>query len=282
MRCCSFPRQLIIEKNEVVFKLDEYLQNPLEGLKEDEVILFNYTNRFKSNSKIDKKKLLRKVNSSFFRNYNYNSKIFNVLKKWFENEKYRTIYYLYNDSNDWLQNTNRLITNVMFNNRFLNMIQGLEHFHKICFGDKKVDNEDYDNKTGGYINDLKSKLGEESDLFIWTKNQLSKIKGKRELELTERLDKLVDFNNDLVENLFFEHFSKEAKDFRHKLSHGNTEELFQGVKLELMFYQSKFLLLCCILTSLNLQEKDFNAIMKNSFTCFNLRDNIIQRINSIN
>ncbi|MEJ7681117.1 MAG: hypothetical protein WKG06_25345 [Segetibacter sp.] len=53
-----------------------------------------------------------------------------VITKWYSNESFYNIYDLYIDSNNWLQNSTATLSNVMFNNKFLNIVQSLEAYHR--------------------------------------------------------------------------------------------------------------------------------------------------------
>lgn len=271
-----YPNSLVIKSSDVVLKNDKRIINPNVIYNDEYVSLFNKTKRFISNKNADDKELRKAVYNSFFKY----DKIFTVLKQWFNNEKYRTIYYLYIDSNDWLENTDRLLSNVMFNNRFLNMIQGLEYFHLAYTGISEIDNELFDNSGKvETIKELEKIL--EPDLFERTKTLFGKNKQKRKIHLNERIDGLFDLNENLIHGLFYDNFSKETRKFRDDLSHGKTECINQGVNLELRFYQAKYLLLCCILKTLNLEDRDLNAIVENNVIFLNLRNKINHRINLI-
>ncbi|MDQ6890738.1 MAG: hypothetical protein M3Z56_10735, partial [Bacteroidota bacterium] len=68
-------------------------------------------------------------------------KLESVIKKWFANTSYDSIYDIYSDSNNWFHNTSAILSNVMFNNRFLNIVQALESYCKKNFQLKLVDKD---------------------------------------------------------------------------------------------------------------------------------------------
>ncbi|MFT5846322.1 MAG: hypothetical protein ACJARX_001111 [Psychroserpens sp.] len=274
------PSQLIICKNDAVSELDFKLKHPHNNLAENKVFMYTKTWRFKSNSKIDDKILDKKSNNAFFSDYGLNDKyIFKILKTWYNKEIYRTTYYFYIDSNDWLHNAGRFLSNVMFNNRFLNMIQALENFHKVHFNEEKVDNEDYNKNTGKYLNKLDKYLRDHIDLNEWVRFLSSRIKAKIDITLVQRLNRLLTYTEDVTFEVNFIDYSVDAKNFRHNLSHGDLDEINLGGNLELRYYQSKYLLLCCILKSLNLPIDLTNRVIQNNFNSYNIRDSIQQLSN---
>lgn len=274
-----FPNSLIISKNDVINDLYDN-QNYLSiDLSPNQIYLDTINTRFINNSILDDIALSRKVSNSFFSDAGLNTKdkyLFKILRQWFNNKRYRYVYYLYIDSNDWFHGTGRLISNVIFNNRFLNMIQALEHFHRIYFNNEKVDNPDYDTHTGGNLNKLEKFLQNEENLFCWVKAQIKKIKGKIDITLVQRLEELIEYVKGISSEVEFHDFSKKVKSFRDSMSHGYLDEVYKGVELEISFYQSKYLLLCCILKNLDIEENKINSIIQNNYNSWQLRDRILQ------
>ena len=269
-----YPNGLIISKNDTV--VSSYYQ--YRGLSNNQIYLMTKNTRFINNSIIDDNSLINRVSNSFFKDagLNKNDKLLlKILKQWFNNEHYRAIYYLYIDSNDWFHGTGRIISNVMFNNRFLNIIQALEHYHRVYFSKEKVNNPDYDEYTGGNLNKIIKILKKQNEhqLSDWVNRQISKIKGNIDITLVQRLDELNEFVKDILLDIEFDDFSKDVKSFRDSLSHGNLQDIYLE-NLELRYYQSKYLLLCCILKSLNFDKQKMLRIVEHNFQFMKLRDNI--------
>jgi hypothetical protein len=266
------PSSIIIINNEDI-KVSDRILNSFEEQNHLHLSLFN--NRFFINTIDDKKKLAGYNFRAFFNFRNEKEEIFRVIKKWYENEKYRVVFQYYIDCNDWLQGSNRLISNVMFNNKFLNVIQALENYHRITFGDE-TKNIGYDTDFSKNLNSLNLILKNENneELKKWICNKLKGInKEKREFTLIERLEKIKE-SCDIMKDIDFSFSSKKTKKKRDSLSHGNINDIFQGRELDVYYNYSLLLLLFSIFKTLEINRQEIECL-------FNINLQIILKKNEI-
>ncbi len=197
----------------------------------------------------------------------------NVVKKWFSNEGYFHIYDYYLDSHNWFEGTGAVLTSVMFNGRFLNLIQALESYHKKLDSTYKQNADGFRNQKARIADFIKS----DNDLMAWFNNVL---KGPPEnFSLQERLQDLLSKIDPIIVSLFstnkvFSSFPREAKDYRHKLSHGDLDGTDLGRPLVKLFYQAQLILSILILASLDFSESEILRIVRHN-------QNFIRDINEI-
>jgi ApeA-like protein/HEPN superfamily Apea-like protein len=189
--------------------------------------------------------------------WNYDKKEVNdIIVKWFENEQYSNIYEYYLDSNNWFQESKTLLTNIMFNNRFLSLIQGIEDYYRENFEIEKTksDRDLFDEKKAK-INSLFP--SEEKELKNWFNNTFKFTKyPKLDEKIQTILDdlRLVDFN--VLKNVSLNSLSASATKYRNNLSHGKNKEIDQGSDFHSVFLIAQILLAVCILRSLGVDKID--------------------------
>jgi hypothetical protein len=191
----------------------------------------------------------------------------NVIKKWYANKDYFHIYDYYLDSHNWFEGTGAVLTNVMFNNRFLNLIQALESYHKKLDISYNQDLVDYNSNRSKVIDILRS----QSPLDAWF---IDYVKGPPEnFRLRERLSNLITRLDPITKKLFgernklFTTFPNEAKEYRHKLSHGDVEGIDLGKPLVKLFYEAQFLLTLIILETLDFKESEISRLISHNQNC---------------
>jgi hypothetical protein len=175
-----------------------------------------------------------------------------VMLRWFDNKKLYGIYEYYLDSNNWFQDAKVNLTNVMFNNRFLNLIQGLEAYFNEFYPTKvpvaQNEQQMFDRNKNAVMN-----LIVDPSLKDWCKKALKPPKA-RELSLKEKLAILIDDLKPDIEQVFrdvsLNEFAASASGFRNLLSHGENQDINLGVRLHEEFYIAQVLLGACILRSL--------------------------------
>lgn len=274
------PSSIIIKKNENI-KVSNRTLNSFEEQNHLHLLLFN--NRFFRNIIDDEKKLAGYNFRAFFSFNDDKEDIFKVIKKWYENEKYRVIYEYYIDSNDWLQGSNRLISNVMFNNKFLNVIQALENYHKIKFGEE-TDNADFELDFSNNLNSLNSILKKEKkdELKKWICKKLTGLnKVKREFYLVERLEK-IKISCNLMKDINIVDFSFNCKKKRDSLSHGNINDVFQGRELDVYYSYSLLLLLFSIFKTLEIDDEKLEYLFEINFQITSKKDEIEEKLKHLN
>jgi hypothetical protein len=179
-----------------------------------------------------------------------------VIVQWFANERLYGIYEYYLDSNNWFEGAKAKLSNVMFNNRFLNLIQGIEAYYNEYYPRKltpsPVDQQLFTSNKQAVIDLIK-----DEHLKTWVEQEL-KFKKAREFTLKEKLTALItDLKpdlEDLFQNILLSEFPESATKFRNILSHGGNKEINLGVRLHEDYYIAQILLGICILKSLGVAE----------------------------
>lgn len=202
---------------------------------------------------LDKKKWHQ--NFLFFSGWSEsNVEIDRIIKKWYSNEKLMPIYDFYIDSNNWFRGKVTL-SNVMYNNKFLNLIQGLEAFYDFIDPSYTYTNEEFTKTRQKAINTIY-----DLDLKKWT---FEHLKFPSKPTLTYKLTHLCRRYDGILSNFFSDtdflnSFPNDAKEYRHKLSHGKINKTYQGTEMSNYYKFSQLLLCICILDSL---EMNFNKII---------------------
>ncbi|WP_139959429.1 ApeA N-terminal domain 1-containing protein [Flavicella sediminum] len=194
-----------------------------------------------------------------------------VICKWFENNNYRPIYDFYNDSNNWFENKSVILSNVMYNNKFLNLIQGLESYYDLLDLEFIKNNDEFTKNRQQVISSLNN-----SSLEKWV---MKNLKFPKTPNLTEKLEnliyefKLLNLKFEPINN-FIEEYPIQAKEYRNKLSHGRIETTYQGKNFEKLFSFSKILLCFCILKSLKINSLFIERYLRSNY-------NITRELNKI-
>jgi hypothetical protein len=196
-----------------------------------------------------------------------------IIQKWYANTAYFAIYDFFIDSNNWFQNSDALLSNVMFNNRFLNIVQGLEAYYK-KWNDLEENNPAAEDPAKIEFEKNKkivlSKI-EDKQLRQWGNNNLNyKAKHKREDTLEEKFKILLESLNEILEPIFGQNevllfFPRFASRIRNNLSHGLNEKTNQGGILHLYFNLGQILLAICILKSLDVKDIKYKIEHYNAF-----------------
>lgn len=192
-----------------------------------------------------------------------------IIVNWFKNqEECRHIYEYYIDSNRWFKEEGALISNVMFNNRFLNMIQALEDYHRNAIAPDAVNDDEVFRENKRQVLTLIS----DARLKKWVNDNLSNST-KRKYTLHVRLSEIIEHCKSIAGSIFIninlDNFPERAKHYRHLLSHGSSRKVSHGRELIVLFHVAQVLLAICILKSLDVNDID-NKISKNT----KMRDNI--------
>lgn len=173
----------------------------------------------------------------------------NLITNWFKNESLHPIYEFYLDTVDW--GKNGAISNVNFNNRYLNLMQGLEAYYDFLNPDYQYKNENFIVERQKVYDALESK-----ELKRWVGNHL---KFPKQANFSDKLKFLCEKYMSILSNLntnsqLIESYSYKAKEYRHKLSHGKINKTFQGKDLHSLYGFSQVLLCICILDSIGMEH----------------------------
>ncbi|HWA34270.1 MAG TPA: HEPN domain-containing protein, partial [Cyclobacteriaceae bacterium] len=182
----------------------------------------------------------------------------NITRAWFKNRELYPIYDYYLDSNNWFENTTARLSNVMFNNRFLNLIQGLEAYHTRLNDEYAADYENFTtnrDRISGLIN--------EPELKIWF---VKHVNYSPKFHLVQRLEGLLSRYEQVLNALFggtaiLKSFPTEARDYRNKLSHGMLKETNLGDDVRVCYLSAQLLLCICVLESLAIDQGAITKIL---------------------
>ncbi len=232
---------------------------------------YSYSELLVSNFSLSKGKNVRlhslHQNSQIISKWTFTKEMLNqIIVTWYSNKHLFHVYDYYNDSNNWFQDSEAILTNVMFNNRFLNIIQGLEDYYRKTAEAEKPDVIRFNEQKEKVLS-----LIQDAELRNWINDSL---KPPKQIGLEKKLLSLITRFTDIIETLYrnkeiIRLFPQQATIRRHRLSHGNTKETSQGVELELYFYFGRVLLAICILESLKVTD-----IVKRIDKCYRLNDKI--------
>lgn len=175
-----------------------------------------------------------------------------IIVNWFANERLYNIYECYLDSNNWMQGTKARLSNIMFNNRFLNLIQGLEDYFRENFETAltQADREAFNLKKSNVLKTIADPL-----LKQWLNNTFKFIGyPKLEGKLTQIVTELSHDMSKLLDEISLDWFAESATAFRNKLSHGMAKEINLGRELHRDYHTAQLLLGVCILRSLGVPK----------------------------
>ncbi len=178
-----------------------------------------------------------------------NETLDSFIKEWFANVELQPIYDIYIDTIDW--GKDGVISNVSFNNRFLNVMQALEAYYDFLNPDFKIINEEFVKQRQEVINALEAK-----NLKEWVRTH---SKFPKHANFSIKLSFLIDKYRDVLLSLgameeFLKSYPNSAKEFRHKLSHGKVNKTFQGKALDSLYRFSQIILSICILDSIGMEK----------------------------
>jgi len=187
-----------------------------------------------------------------------------VIRQWFANTVFYGLYDLYLDSNNWLRSSGATLSNVMFNNKFLNIVQGLEAYYRKSpvFAAKKgasakptTSPEEFEQNKKAILKKL-----EKGTLKTWF-NGFFNYKPPRDIEikledvLTEIITHFEPVLAPLVgKNEVIDFFSRFSAVTRNNLSHGTHVRTDQGDALPIFFHAGQLLLAICILETLGVAD----------------------------
>lgn len=181
-----------------------------------------------------------------------------IIAKWFSNDSLMPIYDFYIDSHNWF-NGRVTLSNVMYNNKFLNLIQGLEAYYDFLDPSYTYTNEEFTKTRQQVLNQIT-----DGKLKIWV---TKKLKFPQNAKLGKKLSFLCNKYEKILTDIFEQSISLDsypsgAKEYRHKLSHGRIDETYQGTELDTYYRFSQILLCICILDSLEMKHDKISERIK--------------------
>ena len=193
-------------------------------------------------------------NSMLFYGGNGNhDKLNQVIKNWYNSyDEFSTIYDIYLDTFEWFKDTDIVLTEVMFKNRFLNLIQALESYHSLT--DFELKNEEktiITEKAKTLIENL------EAEDKKWIIERISPL----HITVNVRLKKLICSELSTVTSEFFNSVSEKKsfifkiKKIRDDISHGN-KVILDSNEVSEYYNKTLLILLSCILKNLKYTNEE--------------------------
>jgi hypothetical protein len=185
-----------------------------------------------------------------------------IVKNWFDSmESHGVIYDMYLDTQQWFLGSGIFLSSVVFNNRFLNIIQSLESFHYIEHQTEEESKEKFKSDFGIIL----GKLDESKD-----KEWLRKRTHKFSKNLEHRLYELICtfdflFADILVSKQDKLAFAQELRKIRNALSHGSHKKTDNADDFRDKYNLSRMLLIACILFKIGFAKDEIREIFNQSF-----------------
>lgn len=176
-----------------------------------------------------------------------------AIRLWFKYRQFSTIFDLYIDSNYWFDKSDQKLSMVMYNNRFLNIVQALENFHRVALAEQRPDTSAFDEKKAAILQLFKE---DQKELKKWLNNSL---KVPKELSLRARLDALLKWLKPEIDKWFanqstINHFAWYASAMRNVLSHGKHRQTRPPKEFRVFMITGQVLLAACILKALKVKD----------------------------
>jgi len=198
-------------------------------------------------------------------NGNYD-KLNQVIKNWYNSyDEFSTIYDIYLDTFEWYKDTDIVLTEVMFKNRFLNLIQALESYHGLT--DLKLKNEDRNEIIEKAKSLIKHLSPEDNQWIIERINPLH-------ITLNKRLKELICSDLSIITSEFFNSKSEKnsyifkIKEIRDGISHGE-KVAFDSDKVSDYYNKTLLILLSCILKNLKFTNEEILNLFSKTYTYAN-------------
>lgn len=176
-----------------------------------------------------------------------------AIQLWYKYRSVSTIFDLYLDSNYWLEKSEEKLSVVMYNNRFLNIVQALENFYRVTRNELPPVVSDFNEKKAAV---LKLFGDNNKELKKWANDNLN---APGEPTLRQKLDTILKMLQPEIDAWFtnkstINHFTWYAAAMRNALSHGYHRQTKQGNELRLFFITGQVILAACILKALKVKD----------------------------
>jgi len=198
----------------------------------------------------------------FYGGENRRDQLNQTIAAWYRSyNKYSSIYNRFLDTFEWFQNTDATLSQVMFDNRFLNLIQALESFHVISFPefekDKRIDDQKRVDLLLSSITDSEDKqwLAKKISLHTPLRKRLDDLMEKRLLSITSEIFK---------DRKQRKGFIEKVKTARDDLSHGNELDI-EPIKIGEYYEKALIMLVSCVLISLGFTEEQTRTSLFRTF-----------------
>jgi len=223
-------------------------ENISSSQENNHIIITNYNNinerNFIKSDDTDARHML------FYGGYDRSIKLKNIIKNWYKTiDKYSPIYNIFLDTFEWFQNTDAILTHIMFHNRFVNLVQAIERYHKFSYPEMEYENKE----------DIEAKKKEILEQISNLENRkwLSDSIKRRHISLQRRIEFILDQKLKEISSILFttkENMESQVSEIiklRNKLSHGERIEKESSVIID-YYRKTLIILLSCILLNLGL------------------------------
>lgn len=173
-----------------------------------------------------------------------------LVQNWFRTiNTHLLIYDIFLDTHLWFEGTGAYISHIMFQNRILNVIQGLEAYHTVKYKHEEETKEEFKNSLKAICLALSSA----------DKKWLKKRTHSASKSLSERLQYIIEDFRAITKDIITSKqqvlsFIDDLTEIRNSLSHGRKMKPITN-KMSTLYNISRILLLCCILQNLGLENK---------------------------
>ncbi len=195
-----------------------------------------------------------------FKNFK-TTEIVKFIQNWFsEYDKFEPVYDIFFHAiKPFWQSGGFLMSNVNYNNAFLNIVQSLESYHRIKYGISNINTEF--NITKNRIKQAATCLSREDKAWI---DKNAKPRGKKEVYLIERIEELIK-NKNIFDYLFDNEndIAKNLVKWRDSLTHINHSRS-TDVQVRNWFYKAQIILIVNIFIDLGLEEEQIKKIISSS------------------
>lgn len=187
-----------------------------------------------------------------------------VVKNWFDSfESHGVIFDMYLDTQQWFLGSGILLSSVIFNNRFLNILQSLESFHYM----EHVGEEESKDEFKSNFDKILKKLNDSIDKK-WLRKRtrtFSKNLEQRIYELICEFDFLCD--GILPSKTDKLSFAKDLSEIRNALSHGSHKKTDNTSEFRDKYHFSRIMLISCILSKIGFNKDEISKIINQTYQC---------------
>ena len=195
----------------------------------------------------------------FYGGLRTNNRLKSVIVKWFHVYKdYNPLYNTFLDTLEWFQKTDAFLTDVMFNNRLVNLVQGIEYYYSASEAQRSIQKR---NELKQKLDIIIKKIEEKEDKDFLVKHvQIHEV-------LRHKLKFLIFEKFDIIANEIFKNkedkkgYIHKIKEFRDKLSHGEMIES-PNQKIYDNYYKTLILSVSCILETLGFTNDEILQNLK--------------------
>lgn len=184
-----------------------------------------------------------------------------IVKTWFHSlKRYEVIYDMYLDTQQWFAGTGIYLSSVVFNNRFLNIIQSLEFFHTM-----QHESEDEDKATfKTRLDTIAAKLNAEDKK--WLKKRTHKFSKSLQLRIFDLVEEFSFLFQGILDDRSAKlQFAGHVQEIRNAISHGRHTKTDNIEGYRDYYFLSRTLLIACILSLLGFSKTEVETVFNDAY-----------------